>query len=175
MNPFQNIQVDIDSIPSQEIIHFQKLENNYLTVRMISLFLFWTIVLVGYFVALAVAREVIPPIVRQALPFVLSTLAVISFLLSFYGVKQKEYAMRARDIIYKKGLLWKSNTTVPFSRIQHCEVKQGPIERLFNLSSLHIYTAGGSSSDLSIPGLKPTTAQSMKSYVLQKIKSEEEE
>ncbi len=175
MNPFQNIQVDIDSLPSQEVIQFQKLEKNYLTVRMIGLFIFWTIVLIAYFVALRVGEDGIPAFIRQGLPFVLSTFAVISFLLALFGVKRKEYAMRARDILYKKGLFWKSNTTVPFSRIQHCEVKQGPIERMFNLSSLRIYTAGGSSSDLSIPGLQPTTAQSMKSYVLQKIKSEEEE
>ena len=175
MNPFQNIQVDIDSLPSQEIIQFQKMEKNYLTVRMIGLFIFWTMVLVAYFVVLTVADQEIPAIVKQGLPFVLSSLAVITFLLSFFGVKRKEFAMRGRDIIYKKGLIWKSNTTVPFSRIQHCEVKQGPIERMFSLASLHIYTAGGSSSDLSIPGLQPSTAQSMKSYVLQKRKAEEEE
>ncbi len=173
--PFENNQIDIEALPSLEAINFTPLEKGYLNVRVISLFIFTALVLAGYFGFTQVASNDIPKEIRLVLPYVLLVLIVVLFIVSILGVKRKGYALRDRDIVYKKGLLWKSITTVPFSRIQHCEVKQGPIARLFNLAVLHIYTAGGSSSDISIPGLLPDTAQTMKSFVLQKIKSEEEE
>jgi uncharacterized protein len=49
------------------------------------------------------------------------------------------------------------------------------LERLFEMSSLRIYTAGGSSSDLSIPGLKPDQALKMRSYILKRAGGNEEE
>ena len=66
----------------------------------------------------------------------------------------KKYALRERDISYKSGLLIKKITTVPFSRIQHVEIDEKPISRLFGLASLSVYTAGDSSDDLVVKGLK---------------------
>ena len=172
---FENSQIDIDALPSLEEVNFTPLEKGYLNVRLISLFIFSAVILAGYFGIRKAGSDDIPKEVLFVLPYVLLILTSVLFVVSILGVKRKGYALRNRDIIYKKGLLWKSKTTVPFSRIQHCEVKQGPIARLFNLAVLYIYTAGGSSSDISIPGLLPDTAQTMKSFVLQKIKSEEEE
>ena len=40
-----------------------------------------------------------------------------------------------------------------FSRIQHLEIDEKPISRIFGLSSLSVYTAGDSSDDLVIRGI----------------------
>jgi hypothetical protein len=40
---------------------------------------------------------------------------------------------------------------------------------MYQLSELQIYTAGGSSSDLHIPGLPKEQAEQMKTFLLQKI------
>jgi len=85
------------------------------------------------------------------------------------------YALREKDIVFKEGYLWRSVTVVPFNRIQHAEVEQGPFDRLFDLSKIKIYTAGGSSSDLQIPGLRPTESESIKFFILNKTGSDEEE
>lgn len=76
--------------------------------------------------------------------------------------------MREKDIIYTKGLLWQTRTSIPFNRIQHAEVKQGPIERMFSLHSLKVFTAGGDSSDLVIPGLEEENASRIKEYIMGK-------
>ena len=68
------------------------------------------------------------------------------------------YAIREKDITYKSGWLWKSMTTIPFNRVQHCDLRQGILDRRFGLSKLTIYTAGGQSTDLMNPGLLPDTA-----------------
>ena len=77
------------------------------------------------------------------------------------------YALREKDISFKSGLLWRSMTTVPFNRVQHCDLKQGILDRKFGLSKLTIYTAGGQSTDLMIPGLLPETAERLKTFILQ--------
>ena len=77
----------------------------------------------------------------------------------------RAYALRELDISYKKGWLFYSHITVPFARVQHSEISQGPVDRYFGLVTLHIYTAGGSSSDLSIPGLPRDEAQRLRDFI----------
>ena len=89
--------------------------------------------------------------------------------------RQKGYAVRDRDISYKTGLINRKTTTIPFNRVQHCDIKQGIISRYFGLSKLNVYTAGGAKSDLSIPGLNLEKAQKLMDFVLQKTLAHDEE
>ena len=89
--------------------------------------------------------------------------------------EKKKYALRERDIIYQSGLLWRRYTVLPFNRVQHAEVQQGPVERLFELSKLKIYTAGGSGSDMIISGLPLDRAQNIKHFILHQTSGDEEE
>ena len=81
------------------------------------------------------------------------------------GFKKRGYALRQRDITYKKGFLIHSETTIPFNRVQHCETTQGPLSRAFGLMSLKVFTAGGASSDLRISGLRPEEANRLKDFI----------
>jgi membrane protein YdbS with pleckstrin-like domain len=65
-------------------------------------------------------------------------------------------------------------TSVPFNRIQHSEINQGPLDRAYNLASLNIYTAGGSSSDLTIPGLPYDQAVKLREFVAKKSADDEQ-
>ena len=76
------------------------------------------------------------------------------------------YLVRDDDIQYRTGALWRRQTAVPVNRIQHVEITQGPIERMLGLARLVIYTAGGSGSDLAIPGLPADTAERLREQVL---------
>jgi membrane protein YdbS with pleckstrin-like domain len=76
------------------------------------------------------------------------------------------YAVREKDISFKSGWLWRNMTTVPFNRVQHCDFKQGLLDRRFGLARLTIYTAGGQNTDLMIPGLLPETAEKLKAFIL---------
>ena len=100
---------------------------------------------------------------------VASVITLLAWLMIVYaGVsfKYMSYAVREKDISYKSGWLWKSMTTVPFNRVQHCDIKQGILDRRFGLSKLTIYTAGGANTDLEIPGLFPDTAEKLKAFIL---------
>lgn len=85
-----------------------------------------------------------------------------------YGIKNKE-------VYYKSGVLFRSLIAIPFSRVQHCELGSGPLDRRFGLASLTIYTAGGDGSDLTIPGLAEQDALQIKQFITSKADLDEEE
>ena len=79
------------------------------------------------------------------------------------------YVVRDKDISYKAGLFTKKITTVPFSRIQHVEIDEKPISRIFNLASISVFTAGDSSDDLEIKGINKEKALQIKEFISTKI------
>jgi membrane protein YdbS with pleckstrin-like domain len=72
------------------------------------------------------------------------------------------YAVREHDLLVQHGVLFKRWSSVPHSRIQHVDTRQGPLERLFGLSRLLIFTAAGSLADASIPGLRTEDAERLR-------------
>lgn len=53
----------------------------------------------------------------------------------------------------RRGHLWRSDTRVPGNRVQHLDVRRGPLERAFGLATLIVHTAGTRNSALSLSGL----------------------
>ncbi len=64
------------------------------------------------------------------------------------------------------GVLIHRQKVIPVDRMQHLDVEAGPIERLFGLASLHVFTAGGSGATFSLPGLHPARAQALRAALL---------
>jgi membrane protein YdbS with pleckstrin-like domain len=172
---FENRQIDSNDLPSVDQLNFIPLEKRYLKVSLISSAIFWVIIIVAGTLIYIFKKDEIPGLIQIVVPLVLFLFFMLSLYLLIQGFYKKEYALRQKDIIYKSGFIWQKEVALPFNRVQHCEVNQGPIERMFNLSSLHVFTAGGSSSDLNIPGLNPDTAKQLKEFIVKKTVSDEEE
>lgn len=58
--------------------------------------------------------------------------------------RQWSYRITETNICYNHGIYVKRFTMIPISRIQHLELKQGPVLKHFGLSNVQIYTAGQS-------------------------------
>ncbi len=174
MADFQNEMIESKVLPTVDHIDYESIEKNFLYVRLISVGLLY-IVITFIVAALLISGEV-----NFDFPNIWAFL-VILFLLGFnimmtiLSFRKRKFAIRQYDIGFKKGLIWQSHITIPFNRVQHCEVNQGILDRVFELSRLKIYTAGGSNSDLTIAGLNPVRADQMKSFILQKTIQDEEE
>lgn len=84
--------------------------------------------------------------------------------------EKKGFCLRDHDIHYQTGLLWQVTKSLPYTRVQHVELETGPIERLFGLTSLKFFSAGGSGADITIPGLKEAMAQKTRDFVMAKAK-----
>ncbi|MEM7347969.1 MAG: PH domain-containing protein, partial [Chloroflexota bacterium] len=157
---------DPQNLPQLELAEYHTLESKYLNLSLISNSLFWGIVLIASIILLVVGR-LNEMSIWTGLPSVVMVFVMIAqWILTRKGFYKKSYAIRERDIIYKSGLIWQSTTAVPFNRVQHSAVQQGPIARYFGLATLYIYTAGGSGSDLTIPGLSLERAQQIKDFIL---------
>lgn len=73
-----------------------------------------------------------------------------------------------------RGWLFRTDTIVPFKRIQHIDVAQGPVERMFGLASLTVHTAGTHNSIVTLPGLARDDAEAMRDTMRLQIRREAE-
>lgn len=69
----------------------------------------------------------------------------------------------------KGGVLVHWDTWIPYTRLQYVELRRGPLERAFRLSSLRLYTAGSESGDVPLPGLDPARAEEVRERLLELI------
>ncbi len=158
--PFENTAIDPAALPAIEEVEFTGLEKDYLYMRLTATVLFFLLT-AGILTVLVFRTDV--PAWMYFLPW--GILLILMIPLQILGFRVKGFALREKDVSYKSGLIWFRITSVPFNRIQHCEINQGPLGRLFNLASVRIYTAGGSSSDLSISGLNRDRALKLRDYI----------
>lgn len=172
---FRNSQIEISDLPKVQDLVFQPLEPGYFKVLILSKVIYFIILTLTLSIFLIADPFDLPEFVGEAIVGVFLIHGIWSFTATVKGFKHKFYALRSKDIVYKSGWLWKSITTAPFNRVQHVRIDQGLIERQFNLSKLKIFTAGGSSSDLTIPGLNPITANELKEFIVKKTIDGEEE
>lgn len=157
---FENDVIDISSLPKFEEVELHSFAGSYLVKRNISTTIWLLIVSAGIFLAYILAAEF-----RPFVPYVIAAFALIfiwTYISNFFWYKKSGYAMRERDIIYKRGFLFERTTIVPFNRVQHVSTNRGVLDKVLNLSSLNVFTAGGAGSDVALPGLRPETANNLK-------------
>ena len=172
---FENSPIDLEQLPQIETVPFESLAPAYPKVSHIGNTIFFSIlaiILILVFIFTEIREQ---PVLPWALPSAwLFWLAFATWLVNkTYQIQG--YAIREKDIIYRSGVFFRRTTVIPFNRVQHCEVKQGPIERLFNMRTLEVYTAGGQSSDLSIPGLSGDLAEQLKEFIIKRTAAHDPE
>ena len=62
----------------------------------------------------------------------------------------------------RRGQWWRSETRVPQSRVQHLDVRRGPLQRHLGLSTLVIHTAGTRLHAVSLDGLDADEAERLR-------------
>jgi uncharacterized protein len=80
------------------------------------------------------------------------------------------YDASADRLRIQRGYLFYSDTVVPFGRIQHIDVDQGPIERRYDLATFSAHTAGTHGSTITLPGLKHDDALALRETIREHIK-----
>ena len=170
----ENPQVMISGRSIESSVDMHPLESRYFKLKLISS-LFWSIIWIGLMIIFTLMFS------YWYFDWVKILIALTTAFFVWYnafllkkGFKRKAYALRSYDILYQTGLIWRRFTAIPYNRIQHCEIHVGPLERLFDLASLQIYTAGGSGSDIVIPGLSFKRANQIKDFITEKVPSYEE-
>jgi hypothetical protein len=89
-----------------------------------------------------------------------------SLIYHFIADPLKQYALREHDLNFQSGWIFRSLVSQPILRIQHIEIKRGPIERKAGLATLQVFSAGGVSHTFNIPGLEYEDAVSLRQFIL---------
>lgn len=64
------------------------------------------------------------------------------------------------------GVLFREEKVIPINRLQHVDLMRGPIERLFGLSTLVVFTAGTEGATFRLPGLAKQRAKALRDRIL---------
>lgn len=107
----------------------------------------------------------------------LTTLAWLVALIAIVTLPSRRYtslgyAIDDGELRVARGFFFRVDTIVPFVRVQHIDVGQGPIERRFGLSHLVVHTSGTHNSTVTLPGLKAEDAAAMRDAIRRHIQTD---
>jgi membrane protein YdbS with pleckstrin-like domain len=72
------------------------------------------------------------------------------------------YRLEPEVLLVRRGVWFRTVVAIPRSRIQHVDLRQGPLEQLVGLTRLQVHTASGLGPDGTIPGLDPEIAEALR-------------
>lgn len=82
------------------------------------------------------------------------------------------YKEGKEEIEIRRGRLIRVRTIVPFGRVQHIDVAQGPIQRPFGLGTLILHTAGTHGASVPLPGLAYADAEQLRDRIRAKMRQD---
>lgn len=71
----------------------------------------------------------------------------------------------------RRGVFWQHRISVPMARVQHVDVSQGPVQRLFDLGTLTIHTAGTKNASVELEGLQYAEALQLRDRLIRQRES----
>ena len=120
-------------------------------------------------VALLVFREQLPGDGRA---IIIATI-VIGSLLTLWALispsmayARWRFAIAEELLLARYGIIFHEEKAIPISRLQHVDLTRGPVERLFGLATLVVYTAGTEGASFRLPGLAMERAQRLRDRIL---------
>lgn len=170
MENFTNETIDTTQLPKYEEVEFSVLHPDYWKVILISLATFFLIVGIGGGILLFFDKELTPFILELSILYMVLLVIVIFF--SRLSFKKKGFAFRNHDVLFRHGIIATNTLVIPYNRVQHVSLHEGLISRFFGLAKVEIFTAGGSSSDIMIPGIAKEQAENIKQLLMGKIQKQ---
>ena len=75
----------------------------------------------------------------------------------------------------RRGRLWRTETQVPQSRVQHLDLKRGPLQRHYDLSTLVMHTAGTRHSAVTVAGLDAADAERLRDLLARQADDDDDD
>lgn len=103
--------------------------------------------------------------VLDAWAIVPALLAIALVLGLWIGSKQYRHTswkLDADGLAIRRGRLWQRETRVPATRVQHLDLKRGPLQRQRRLATLVVHTAGTRHSAVTVPHLDEGDAERLR-------------
>jgi len=167
---FTNETIDTAQLPKFEEVRLTALHPDYWKVIMAQL----AVLLLILATALAFALYSIEELAAYSNRLIVAA-AVLAVLIVFFSriaFRKKAYAFRNHDVLFRRGIIATTTIVIPYNRVQHVALHEGLISRFFGLAKVEIFTAGGSSSDIEIPGIEKEQAENIKQLLMIKIQKQ---
>lgn len=118
------------------------------------------------------AEEPVP--VPLGLPTAVAALLALWAVLRLPGRRYRAwgYVETEDELLIRSGLWTRVRTAVPFGRVQHIDISQGPIERAYGLATLILNTAGTRGASVPLPGLLQSEAERMRDRIRAQIRQD---
>lgn len=103
---------------------------------------------------------------------VIVAVLILVWIPAFYATLQ--YVINGDGIKGKSGVFWRKYITIPFTKVTNLDITQGPLQRIFDIGTMHIQTAGASGqqtakAELSLLGVR--NLEEIKESIMEKIRA----
>ena len=171
--PFSNEIIDTLALPQFEDVQLTPLHPSYLKVIWFNIALVFGIMAIAAGAGFYFISELQPYrlVISGAYIFVV----ILTIVINVINFKTRGFAFREHDVIYRSGAISVSTTIIPYNRVQHVAIHEGPVARWLGLATIEVFTAGGVGGDIKIPGLEKIHAAAIKQLVVGKIDSKQAE
>jgi membrane protein YdbS with pleckstrin-like domain len=119
---FSNLHIQTESLPKVEDLVLKPISKSYLKIIAINrLALYIGLFGLAFGVKYVLEKKEAIEVNLVYILLLVLIFCVLNFIISVLAFKKRKYAIREHDVVYSKGLIVQSLTTVPISRIQHVE------------------------------------------------------
>ena len=171
MEDYTNNPIDTLVLPKFEEIQLSPLQSAYYKVMLINIGVFHLLMAIVAGCAIYFIPELQPYWYIPVAVVVFSLLGAL--FISRISFKNKGFAFRTHDVIYRSGAIAITTTIIPYNRVQHVALHEGLVSRKLGLATIEIFTAGGDSSDVKIPGVAKQHAENIKKLLVGKVLKEQ--
>ena len=124
-----------------------------------------------------IAAATLLPRPLPAMPVGLAALVLLPAWGIWMALRRYRYARWLVDdtgIAHRRGRMWQVDTRVPRTRVQHVDLKHGPLERHFRLATLVVHTAGSRDSAVAVRGLDADEAARLRDLLARQIDQDDD-
>ncbi|QQP95286.1 PH domain-containing protein [Lysobacter enzymogenes] len=101
--------------------------------------------------------------------------AGIGMWIGFRRYRNTLWRLDAHGFAVRRGVAWQRETIVPLTRVQHLDLKHGPLQRMRRLATLVVHTAGTRHSSVAIDHLDAGDAQRLRERLGRQLDLEDDE
>jgi len=170
MENFTNETIDTSNLPRYEAVTLTKLHPKYWKEVLISKGILLLVIGIAVTLGLVFIEELAED--RLLVVSIYIAFVLVFMFFSYIGFKKKAYAFRNHDVIFRSGIIATNTMVIPYNRVQHVALHEGFVARFFGLAKVEIFTAGGVSSDIEIPGIAKEEAENIKQLLMGKIQKQ---
>lgn len=169
--PFTNEIIDTLQLPQFEEAELTPIDPAYLTVIWVNIAVVFGLTAIAAGAGFYFINELQPFWPSITIGYIVVLLLTIA--IQVISFKNKAFAFRTHDVIYRSGAIATTTTIIPYNRVQHVAQHEGLISRWLGLASVEVFTAGATGSDITIPGIEKEHAIAIKHLLVGKIQKQQ--